>query len=172
MPLKVDHHGIFSVLWISFDQDALSVITALFHWGWQSWGKFSLCDLNMQHNPVHVVHHTYACQKHGDRLHFVHMRLHASCVMNACPAAWQAKGHGVLVKEAKGAGWHDNSTSTKLALFSHMSLSWERRECRRQKCHDEPYPAKNRMLLAWVFLDNMLPTWNCNAAWRADSIAG
>lgn len=43
--------------------------------------------LNMQRNPVHIVHLTYACQKHGGRLHFGHVRLHTGCVVDACPAA-------------------------------------------------------------------------------------
>lgn len=82
----------------------------LFHWGWQSWGRVSLCDFNLQHSPVHIVHHTCACPKQGDRLHFGDMR----CIMAVCPAAWQAEDHGVLVK-------HDNSTSTKPVSFSSMS---------------------------------------------------
>ena len=69
VPLKVDHHEIFFVRWISCDQDAVSVIATWIQWGWQSWGKF-LCGLNMQHDPVHTVHLTYACEKHDDWLHF------------------------------------------------------------------------------------------------------
>lgn len=43
--------------------------------------------------------------------------------MDVCPAVWQAEDHGVLVEEAKAAGWHDNSSSTEPASFSYMTFS-------------------------------------------------
>lgn len=83
-------------------------------------------QLAAQSSPRCSPHMCMPKTKQSDRLHFGDTK----CAMGVCPAVWQGKDHGVLVK-------HDSSTSTKPASFSYMSLSWEgMREYRWQKCHD------------------------------------
>lgn len=96
----------------------------LFHWGWQSWGRVSWCDFNLQHSPVHVVHHTCACPKQGDRLHFGDMK----CVMDvsSCVA-----GRGPW---CPGELWQFHQQETCI-IFIHEPLL-RKNECRWQKCHD------------------------------------